>query len=755
MTPVDLLTEGLNHHRAGRFGEAERCYREVLRLAPRHSDALHLLGVLAHQLGHDAIASQLIAQAVAVNPVIAEYHNNLGQALERLGRREEAEACYRQAIRLKPECAEAHNNVANVLRERGARMEALESYRRAIAVRPDYADAHSNLGATLLELGQVDQALAACRRGIELNPNLGRAHNNLGNVLKAQGQMAAALAAYRTTQQLEPQLAEGFNNAGTILYEWRRFAEAIPEFERAIQLKPDYVEAHLNLANAYLGQREFARAAAVSAEAVRLKPNRADAHVILGAVLLEQNKIEEASRECHAALALNPKHADAHNNLAIALKLQGRIEEAIASFRAAVHYNPRYAVAHSGLLFTQLNHPDYDARTQLAEHRRWEAAHAAGLPVATTHPNSRDPNRRIRVGYVSADLCNHVVGRNVFPLFRHHDHARFEVFAFANVFEPDGLTAQLRSYCDHWEDIVTLDDAALAALVQKHEIDILVDFHLHTNHNRLLAFARKPAPVQVTFAGYPGTTGLTAIDYRLTDPYLDPPGTHDEFYAERSIRLPHSFWCLDPLDLRPAPAPRTRSPNQALIWGSLNNPTKINSTLLGWWAKILHATQPSRLLALAYNESDRQRVRAALVAHGVEGDRVEFVPGQSRLDYLNTYSRCDIILDTYPYNGHTTGCDALWMGVPIVSLAGETAVSRAGLSLLSNVGLPELVATTPDDYVRIAVELARAPARLAELHATLRQRTEASPLMDGSGWTRGIEAAFREMWCDWCARAAS
>jgi predicted O-linked N-acetylglucosamine transferase (SPINDLY family) len=326
-----------------------------------------------------------------------------------------------------------------------------------------------------------------------------------------------------------------------------------------------------------------------------------------------------------------------------------------------------------------------------------------------------------------------------------------ELFCYAQVLMPDATTRRFQRCIGHWRSTIGLSDEQVAAQVREDRIDILVDLKLHTSGNRLPVFARKPAPVQVTWLGYPGSTGLTTIDYRLSDPHLDPMGMDESIYSEKTVRLPHCFWCYDPLDGRDVPVNRLPAQSNGFVtFGCLNNFSKVNDSVLRLWAGLLRVVSGSRLLLLAPEGSHRQRALELLHREGISGERVEFVVPRPRRQYLEYYQRIDLGLDTLPYNGHTTSLDSLWMGVPVVTLVGETVVGRAGLCQLMNLGLPELIARTPEDYVRIATELAQDHARLAGLRATLRARMEASPLMDAPGFARDIEAAYRQMWRTWC-----
>jgi predicted O-linked N-acetylglucosamine transferase (SPINDLY family) len=329
-----------------------------------------------------------------------------------------------------------------------------------------------------------------------------------------------------------------------------------------------------------------------------------------------------------------------------------------------------------------------------------------------------------------------------------------EIFCYSNVIRADALTEQFRRYADAWRGIEGLSDLQTVDLIRQDRIDILVDLTLHTGKNRLAVFACKPSPVQVTFAGYPGSTGLNTIDYRLTDPYLDPPGLNDQFYSESSIRLPDTFWCYEPLvtqlEINPLPA----QTDAHVTFGCLNSFCKVNEQVLRLWAQVVKTVDRSRLMILCPEGSHRQPLLDLLQGEGISPDRIELVVRCPRRQYLELYHRFDVGLDTFPYNGHTTSLDSFWMGVPVVTLVGQTVVGRAGLSQLTNLGLPELIAQTPEQYVQIATKLAGDLPRLAELRRTLRARMEASPLMDAPRFARSVEAAYRRMWRAWCEAAS-
>jgi len=592
-------------------------------------------------------------------------------------------------------------------------------YRRFLAEQPDHADALHLLGVLAGQTDRPELAVESIERAIQLDPRPARYHANLGKYLTDLG----------------------------------RFADAVTACRIAIGLAPDHAGALNNLAAALNGSGRFAEAALASTQALRANPGLAAAHNNLGNALRGQGRVDEAAAAYRRALGIDPAAAEVHNNLGNVLKDTGEVGAALASYREAVRIRPGFAEAWDHLLNTIHYDPAVGSAEILDEARRWYREQAARLARdVRPHVSDRSPDRRLRVGYVSPDFRQHPVGLNLLPLLRSHTHASFEVFCYAGVAHPDSLTRRFRSLSDGWRDIAGLSHEQVADRVRDDRIDILVDLSLHAAGNRLLVFARRPAPVQVTFAGYPGTTGLETIDYRLTDPYLDPPGAHDECYVEESIRLPDTFWCFDPLADEVPVGPPPAASAGLVTFGCLNNFCKVNDKVLDLWAAVLRELDSSRLLMLSPPGSHRDRVTETLRRLGVAPERITFVGSRPRPEYLQMYDRIDVGLDTLPYNGHTTSLDACWMGVPVVSLAGSTVVGRAGLSQSMNLGLPDLVASTAGEFVRLAAGLARDVDRLATLRSTLRSRMQNSPLMDGPRFARNIEAAYREMWRRWCRR---
>ena len=633
------------------------------------------------------------------------------------GQWQQAETLYRQVLDVDPHLAEAHSNLGNACLNQGKLAEAVASYRQAVRLRPDFGAAYFNLGNAFLEQGSLTEAVASFQQARTLMPDYAEIPYNLGIALWRQGRLDEAAASYRQAVHLKPDHARAYNNLGVALKEQGKLAEAAARLQHALHLRPDDVEAHNNL----------------------------------GLTWQAQGKLDEAQASLQEALRLKPDWSEAHLNAGNISKDLGRLDEAIAAYRAGLALNPDHTRLHDNLVYTLVFHPAYDATAILEECCRWNQQHAESLARSIqSHTNFPDPARRLRIGYVSPDFRDHSESFFTSPLLANHDHRQVEIFCYADILRADAVTERLRGHADVWRSTVGLSDQQAAELIRDDRIDILVDLTMHMANNRLLVFARKPAPVQVTWLAYPGTTGLATMDYRLTDPFLDPPGLFDAVYTEESIRLPETFGCYDPLTDEPQVNALPALHTGAITFGCLNNFCKINDGVLALFARVLQGVPASRLLLRAPHGRARDQILAALKGHGVAGARVGFTDLQPRLAYLRLYHQLDLALDPLPYNGITTSLDAFWMGVPTLTLVGKTAVGRAGWSQLCNLGLQELAAETPEEFVVLARRWASDLPRLEELRRTLRQQMQKSPLMDGPRFARHMEQAYRQMWLRWC-----
>jgi protein O-GlcNAc transferase len=629
-------------------------------------------------------------------------------------------------------------------------------YGEILEKHPNNAAVWCRLGEVYHALGQPDDAADCYRRALALRPDDMPAHSNLGAALMAQGRLDEAAACFEQALRLRPDSVEACSNLGLVLLHLGKVQEAEHRFREALRLRPDLAEVHNNLGLALLNQGREEEAVDHFRQAVHFRPDLAEAHNNLGLALATGGKPDEALACYEQAVRIDPQHFGALTNLGNACKDQGRLSQAVACYRKALAVRPDDASLHSNLLLALHYQPDVDPAEILREARCYAERHAAPLAVAALpHPGRPLLGRRLRVGYVSADFREHPVANFLEPILASHDHQRFEIVCYADVPQPDAVTGRLQGYADQWRSLVGLSDEQAAEVIRRDEIDILVDLAGHTGGNRLLVFARRPAPVQASYLGYLGTTGLPAIDYYLTDVHADPPGMTEAYYQEQLVRLPECGMCY-----WSGPAPEVNPDLPALqsgrvTFGCLNTLAKVSESVLALWARVLAATPGSRLLLRSgAGRLAEEWVRATLARLGVAPARL-LLAGRtaSRWDYLQLFQTVDLSLDPFPYNGVTTTCDSLWMGVPVVALAGGTCVSRQGVRFLRSVGLDELIADTPEAYVRLATELGSDLRRLATLRGGLRERMSRSPLGDAARFTAHLEAAYRGMWEQWAARS--
>jgi protein O-GlcNAc transferase len=742
------------HHQAGRRRQAEDAARALLSAEPAHARALHLLGLMAYEEGRADDAMNWFEQAVQGEPPNSFYHSCLGAALQAAGRLDAAETEHRRALALKPGDALALNNLGITLAARGRQADAEAVLRQALEAEPNDAEALCNLAAALHGQGKLTEAEAACREALRRRPNLAEAHVNLGNVARETGSPDEAEASYRKALEIQPHLSRAWRNLAELLHQRGRDAEAVQAFGQILRLTPRDAETRVRLAEVLLALNRVAEAVALCQEAVQMKLDQADAHNGLGNAWAALGRLDKAEKCYREAARLRPDWSVPLYNRGVALQGQGRHAEARTSFEAALQRNPSDHVAHSTYVGSLLFDSVVDSERLLAESRRWAERHAIARPAPTEHPNAKDPSRRLRIGYVSPDLRAHAVAFFLAPVLTHHDADAVDVVCYADVAAPDQTTATLRGLASCWRLTWGLADDELASLIRQDGIDVLVDLCGHLANNRLRVFARKPAPVQISWLGYPATTGVPAIDYRLTDTVCDPPG-EPSGYTEELFRLPGPFCCYG----APMHVPQqTAIPSQkagTLVFGSLHKLDKFNDGVVDVWSQVLGAVPDSRLLLCrnTLHGATADYWREQFNHRGLSADRVELRHvAPVGLQHLRVYDEIDVALDAFPWSGHTTACEALWMGVPVVTLRGRLCAGRMVASVLEAVGLNDLVAETPEEYVRIAAQLAQDAARRKDLRETLRLRMLRSPLCDRPGFTRALEDAYRGMWRTWCAK---
>lgn len=742
--PPAELTQLFALFNARRHAEMERHAAALLVSYPASGPLWKALSIALQLQNKDALTAW--QRAMELLPNDAEVPGNLGALLSDRGQFDAALDCYRRALALKPDFAEAHSNLALVLLRLGRFEEAAASARAALLRKPSFAEAHNNLGIALNALGQPDAAAASFQQALALRPDFAEAHAGLGTALAALDQTAAAIDSFRHAARLRPGHAESHYRLGSLLIEAGRFDAAAASLGRAIALRPADARALSNLGVACFGLGRFDEAADCQRRALRIDASLAPAHSNLGNALKELGRLDEAVASYRRALDLDPAYAVGHCNLGAALREQGLFNEAAASYRRALEIDEFDFEARSNLLFLYSYQAEASVDDSLAEARRFGELAAQRARPFTRWAGS--PGGRLRVGFVSGDLRTHPVGffaQSVLAALAQE----LDVLVYANQAEDasDPVSAGIKASAARWRNVLGVDDERLATAIHADAIDLLVDLSGHTAGNRLPMFAWRPAPVQLSWLGYCATTGLAAIDGFIADPWVAPPAVQAQF-SETIVRLPSTFLCFTPpaADLPVAPLPALAT--GPLTFGCFNKLGKINEAVITLWSRVLQAVPGSRLLLKAHGlagDSARQTLFARFAERGIAADRLLLEGPSPRLDYLRAYDRVDIALDPFPYPGGTTSVEGLWMGVPVLSLRGQRALSRQGESILQNLGLPDWIASDTEDYLARAVRHAADLPALATLRAGLRPRLLNSPLCDAPAFAAAFAATLRQL----------
>jgi len=579
-----------------------------------------------------------------------------------------------------------------------------------------------------------------------------RLHAALGH--QQSGRLAEAEAIYRALLGAVPPHADVMHLLASNLMLQCRHHEAVALLEHVTSLQPQSAEACYNLGGALNALGKCERAAQSFEKALDLRPDFVEALSSLGNTLTAAGRLDEAELSYRRALGLRPDFAEAVYNLGNLLHLEGRLGEAIDCYRSAFTLRPSFVAAHSNYVYALNFDPGYEPQRVFEEHLAWARRHAEPLQrFIPPHANEAVPGRRLRIGYVSPNFRNHAAAYFFEPVLACHDARQFQTFCYSDVLQADEYTARLRQFSSEWRECAHLTDEELAEQILRDRIDILVDLTGHTERNRLLAFARKPAPIQVTWNGYANTTGMSAMDYRITDALADPPGMTEHLHTEQLIRMPDVYMVFRAPDASPAVNDLPAARSGGVTFGSFNALSKLTPQVVQAWSRILSAIPGARLLLCTLPAGrTRERVGEMFAANGLDSSRLELHGRLPLREFLALHHRADIALDPFPFSGTTTTCHSLWMGLPVVTLAGKSHVSRVGVSMLTNIGLTGMIANSVDDYVNIATSLANDPGSLRALRGGLRDRMLNSPLTDAGRFTRYLEDRFRQIWTSWCGR---
>ena len=774
-----LLMYGVTLHQQGNLAQAKAMYEKVLANDSKNFDALHLLGVIAAANQNPSLAAELIGKALEVNPHSAAAYSNRSVVLNELKQFEEALASCNSAIAIMSDYADAFYNRGNALNELKRFEEALASYDQAIAIKSDYAEAFNNRSAALQELNRFEEALASYDKAIAIRSDYTEAYYNRGNALSELQHFEKALASYDKAIEINSDYADAHYNRGNALSELNYLEEALASFDRAIAIKPNNLFAYSNRGNILTELNQLEKALTSYEMAIAIKPDYAEAHYYRGNVLSELSLFEEALTSYDRAIAIKSDHADAHNNRGAVLQELKRFEEALVSYDKAIEIKPDYDFLLGRIFLARSHVCDWATYNQTKESLKaklqtgekifspfsalatFDNSHlhkiAAEVWVKDKYPTQdglgpipqlRD-KKKIRLGYYSADFHNHATSYLMADLFESHDKDRYELIAFS--FGPDkqdAMRQRVASVFDQFLDVRLQSDKNIALLSREIGIDIAVDLKGFTQNARPNIFAYRCAPIQVNYLGYPGTMGAEYIDYLIADKTLIP--TEDQVhYSEKIVYLPHSYQVNDK---KREIANKTFSrkelglPEDSFVFCCFNNNFKITPQVFDIWMNLLSAIEGSVIWLLKDNNTAASNLKKEAARRGIEASRLIFANRLPLAEHLARHREADLFLDTLPYNAHTTASDALWAGLPVLTLAGESFASRVAASLLHAIKLPELVMRTEQEYERKAIELAKNSELMKQIKTKLAKNRLSTPLFNTQLFTMHIQKAYEVMY---------
>ncbi len=771
----------------GQIHEAKKLCLKLCKKHKRNAEAWSLLGIINGQLGDLNEAEQCFQTFVELQPRIAEGYFNLAKTQTSLQQQQKAEKNYQQAIKLNPVFAQAYNNLGTLQAGLNKPVDAEQNLRQALSIQPDNFNAYHNLGILMQHQGRLDEAEQAYRQAIELQPGFAAALEDLATILIQKQRNEEAETCLLRAIQASPVNPNAIVKLGKIFFLRQEYVKAGQCYEKALTHNPDHVEAHIDLAAVKEKTGELNIALEHYRKALALAPDNMRAHNNLAIILCLMGAHEDAVNSANTALSLNPDSPEVYNNLANALSKLGRLEAAAEALKQALHYRPDDAETHSNLarvlllqgkvkdafashrrtlelqpdlsrahsllLYTMNYSLEFSRDEIFKAHIDWSEKHEQSIKQPRTHSNTAEPERRLRIGYVSPDFRGHSVAFFFEPILKNHDHKAFEVFCYSDTLNSDQTTERMKSLSSHWRHCCGLADTDAAQMIIDDQIDILIDLAGHTDNNRMTLFASQPAPVQVSYLGYPNTTGLESIQYLITDNHCDPAPEADAYYSEKLCRLPHTFFCYQAPENCPPVSTTPALKNAYITFASFNNLAKIGEEVVKLWSDVLKAVPDSKLLVQCLSLNDpatRTHFEQLFSAHEIDTDRIEFSAAKDLNTYLSGHADVDIILDTFPWNGHTVSCHALWMGVPVITLAGNRHSSRMGVSILSNLDLNNCIAYSETEFIAAATTLSQDIQQLQSLRQELRPRMQASKLCNGGDVTQQLEQQYRRMWRQWC-----
>ncbi len=748
-----LYNRAVEFYQASNLTEAEKTVRQILTINPRHSLGLHLMGIIAFDVQRYDIAEELVCSAIVEQDNNPSFYFTLGRILNKQEKKEDAVKAYRKALALNPDFTDALNNLGTCLLSLGRTDDASDIFARILKKDPGNFNALCNTASILYSNKSFVESLKYYYQAIRIDPARANLYYDIGRSLKALDRKDESLLSFQKAVDIQPDYIEALLGIGDVYRETGALDEALTIYEKVKSIKP-HEDAYANIVRIYLEQARNTDAVMEAEAAVKALPQSAQNFNNLARTYDKVTRFHDALDYYKRALALEPQNAEIHANIANTLKNLGHIDESLEALKKGLVMSPDKGWIYHNLLLAMV-YASSVSPEELAETSRQFGKNITD-PLLRRRPftNDKNPDRRLRVGFVSPDFRDHAVSYFLSPLSK-IDNINFELFAYSNLDKEDAKTEQLKKHFAHWRNIKYLSDDSAADLIEEDKIDILVDLAGHTANNRLLIFARKPAPIQAMWLGYPATSGMAVMDYRITDSYAEPIGMTEHLNTETLWRLPNIFCVYQPhID---SPAVIDHPPfedNGYITFGCFNNFTKVTDPVLLAWAKIMTLVPDSKLLLEISgigNEKLKSEIIERFEKNGLPIDRILLEP-HSRKNQFVLYNKIDVALDPFPCNGGTTSMDTLWMGVPLVTLAGTHFVSRMGVTIVTNAGLPELIAENVDEYVSKTVALATDHQKLRSLRKGLREKFFASPVMDETKFACNMENAFREMWKEWISK---
>lgn len=797
-TPDALITgelkKGLQYHRTGQLDRARDTYAAILKTHPRQPDALHLLGVIAYESGQDRTAIDLIRRAIQVAPQSPAFYNNLANAYHREGDFNSALECYQKALKLRPDYSEALFGMGNIYQALQQRQKAIACFRQALEIRPDFYQACNNLGAAQFDCGRLQEAAHYYQKAIVLQPDYGEAHTNLGDTFREQKRYSEAMVCYQRAVEINPQNPVAYAKLGHVFHCLGRLENSIACYQKALSINSSYAEVYNDLGTAYRELGRFEKALASFKKATALKPLSPEAHNNMGIIYKQWENLEEAVSSYQKALQCKPDFTEAHYNLGNAYAKCGKYEDAIKSYRKAVQLNPNHINALSLLIrqlqqtcawqelpqfVAQLNEtskkilekgdqaaempfltvslrddPRYNfliAKSWAKDIRARVSAYSRTFPERSAYSfkDRKQEKSRLTVGYLSADFRNHATAHLMRSLFGCHDRKSFKIIGYSyGRNDHSAYRRQIESDCDQFVDLDALSHFEAAQAIYEDAVDILVDLKGYTQDSRLEISAHRPAPIQVSYLGFPGTSGADFFDYIIADRITTPPD-HAPYFTENLVYLPHCYQINDhhqKISEINFNRQDVGLPDQGFVFCSFNEPYKIEPVMFDVWMDLLRKVPHSVLWLLNKNQAATENLKNEACRRGIAAERLIFGSKLAKAEHLGRLKMADLYLDTRIYNGHTTISDALWAGVPGIALQGRHFASRVAASILTAVGLPELITYSLPEYEALAMNLAIDPETLMTVKEKLDRNRSSEPLFDTPRFAASLEKAYKMMW---------